>query len=285
MPSKGLLQIITGSEYRRDLLFYIGDSSKTLSEIKDYFEVTSPEIKPRIKEMEASNLIVKQDGAYQLTTVGKILSSYYKPLLDTITAIESNCDFWENHDLSAIPEGLLYRIRDLKDCKIVKAEEYKICASHIEFVKHVKSARSFKGVTSVFNPLWIDIFYELSSSRVPIEIITTNAVFEEIRSKHADKLEEGLKNKNAHLYVCYEPLKVAFAIIDGQDSKFLSLALNYIHNGQYDNNNDLEGYDQTSFKWGEELFKYYLDNSTEVKSIESINEAVIPKPYQQSLLV
>ena len=259
MPSKGLLQIITGSEYRRDLLFFLRDSPKTLSEIKDYFGVTSPEIKPRIKEMEAANLIVKQDGAYQLTNFGKILSSYYKPLLDTITAIESNGDFWESHDLSAIPEELLYRIQELKYCKVVKAENYNLFESHKEFIDNVSSSLHFKGASCIFIPPWIELFTDLASEGVQIEIILTELIFNKIKTEYSSELRTLLEG-NTRLYVCTEPLNAAFATTD----QFFSLALNTINGNFYDHKNDLIGVDQTSIKWGESLFEYYKERSTEI---------------------
>ena len=122
VKSSGLLSILTFSEKRKDILFLLQESPKTLSEIKDYFDVRSPEILPRLKEMEAANMIVRQDGMYRLTSLGKVSAIYYKPFLDTLTAIEANEDFWRDHDLGAIPDMLLNRIQELKDCRVVRDE-------------------------------------------------------------------------------------------------------------------------------------------------------------------
>ncbi|TAH71569.1 MAG: ArsR family transcriptional regulator, partial [Methanosarcina mazei] len=72
MKSTGLLSILTFSEKRKDILFLLQENPKTLSEIKDYFDVRSPEILPRLKEMENSNMIVRQEGVYKLTSLGKV---------------------------------------------------------------------------------------------------------------------------------------------------------------------------------------------------------------------
>ena len=95
MKSSGLLSILTFSEKRKDILFLLQENPRTLSEIKDYFDVRSPEILPRLKEMEAANMIVRQDGMYQLTSLGKVSAIYYKPFLDTLTAIEDKRRFLE----------------------------------------------------------------------------------------------------------------------------------------------------------------------------------------------
>lgn len=257
--SSPLLHILTRSEYRKDLLFYIEKAPRSQSEINEHFQVTSPEIQPRLKEMEAVNLISKHGGFYEITLFGKIISSYYKPFLDTITAMESNNEFWENHDLSAIPEELLYRIQELKDCIIAKIEDYKICVPHVKFVNMVKKATKIKGITHVFNPMWVDLLLTSSNSGAMIDIIMTQAVFSEIKTKYENELNEGLKNKNAHIYVCQDNLKLAFSTMECGDDQLFSLALNYI-NGRYDNNSDLEGADPTSIKWGDDLLNIIRKN-------------------------
>ena len=122
VKSNGLLSILTFSDKRKDILFLLQDSPRTLSDIKDYFDVKSPEILPRLKEMEAANLITRQEGMYHLTSLGKVATIYYKPFLDTLSAIEINEDFWKDHDLSVIPEVLLNRIQELKECRVIRDE-------------------------------------------------------------------------------------------------------------------------------------------------------------------
>jgi len=137
MKSTGLLSILTFSEKRKDILFQLEESPKTLTEIKDYFHVKSPEILPRLKEMEEANMIVKPDGMYRLTSLGKVAAVYYRPFLDTLMSIEANEDFWRNHDLDAIPDTLLTRILELKDCRVVRNEHEHIYDSHKSFMENV----------------------------------------------------------------------------------------------------------------------------------------------------
>jgi len=46
MKSSGLLSVLTFSEKRKDLLFFIEEEPRTLSQIREYFKVSSPEISP-----------------------------------------------------------------------------------------------------------------------------------------------------------------------------------------------------------------------------------------------
>jgi predicted transcriptional regulator len=261
MKSTGLLSILTFSEKRKDILFQLEESPKTLTEIKDYFQVKSPEILPRLKEMEEANMIVKQDGMYRLTSLGKVSAIYYKPFLDTLTSIEANEDFWKNHDLDAIPDMLLNRIQELKDCRVIRDEHEHIFDSHKTFQDNVLASTRFMGFSSIFLPSYPKMFLELASNEIPVSIIVTPNVFFKIKNEYSVEIEEFIKLKNTSFHV-YDNAKIAFVVTD----RFVSVSL-FFRNGAYDPRSDLVGFDSSAIKWGEDLFKHYKENSIEIKSL------------------
>ncbi|MDD4588897.1 MAG: winged helix-turn-helix domain-containing protein [Parabacteroides sp.] len=278
MKKDGLLSLLTASEKRKDVLFLLHEKPRTLQDIKDHFDVRSPEILPRLKEMEAAKMIIKQDGLYSLAPLGRVAAMYYKPLLDTLDAIESNESFWGEHDLSAISAELLYRIRELKECSVIRAESYNICESHPEFKENVSNSLYFKGAACIFIPSWIDLFLELANRGASIEIILTDGVYNKIKCEYASELDILLKH-GTHFYI-YNDLKTSFAVTD----EFLSLSLNYF-NGVHDTKNDMQGSDPASIKWGESLFSWYKAQAVEMVSTPPLYMSIIQKMYPQSLLI
>lgn len=261
VKSNGLLSVLTFSEKRKDLLFLIQESPRTLSEIKEYFNVRSPEILPRLKEMENSNMIYRQEGMYWLTPLGKVAAMYFKPFLDTLSAIEANEKFWKEHDLTALPETLLNRVQELKECRVVRDEHEYIYDSHKSFIENVLSSTRFMGFASIFLPNYPPLFLEMARKGIPISIIVTPNVFFKLKSEHSTEIEEYLEYKNTSLYV-YDNARVAFVVTD----RFTSLSLFY-KNGTFDPRNDLVGFDSSSIKWGEDLFKHYKESSIEIKNL------------------
>jgi predicted transcriptional regulator len=261
VKSEGLLSILTYSEKRRDILFLLEESPKTLSEIKDYFNVKSPEILPRLKEMEDANMIFKQEGVYQLSSLGKVSVRHYKPFLDTLASIEANSDFWRNHDHDAIPDKLLTRIQELKNCTIVTNEHDHIYDSHKSFIENVESSTQFKGFSSIFLPNFPKMFLGLARQNVPVSIIVTPNVFFKIKNEHNAEIIEFIKYNHTNFFVS-DYAKVSFGVTD----RFFSLSLFY-NNGTFDPSTDLVGYDSLSIKWGEDLFSHYKERSIEIKSL------------------
>jgi len=261
MKSSGLLSILTFSEKRKDILFLLEESPKTLSEIKYYFDVKSPEIIPRLREMEEVNMIIRQDGMYRLTSLGKVLIVYYKPFLDTLTAIEINKDFWSKHDFEAIPYTLLSRIQELKDCRNIRTEHEHIYDSHKSFMENVFCSTHFMGFASIFFPSFPILFLEMARKNIPISIIVTPNVFFKIQNEYSAEIEEFLNYKHSSFHV-YNDEKISFSVTN----RFFSLSL-FFKNGTFDPSNDMVGFDSSSIKWGEDLFKHYKENSIEIKSL------------------
>jgi len=265
MEINGTIDLLTFSGIRRDALLYLINGPKKLDEIKDHLGLKTPEIQPHLKKLELNGIIEKAGDLYTLTQLGNIAAHYLEIFYETTAAIDSNKEFWDNHDLSVIPQKLLLDIRKLKSCHVAVTKNYTIGEPHPDFIKIAKSASRIKGVTSVINPFWIDVFIEISSKPVQLEIIVTLDVYDEIINKYPDKLEQLLKNKNSHIYVCDDDIKIAFSSMCGDNGPFLSIGL-YNKNTQcYDNLNDLEGHDFESMSWGDQLFEYYKDISVKIE--------------------
>ncbi len=268
-----LLTILTSSHKRSTILELLSKQARTREFLKDYFHIQSPELQPRLDDLIDWTLISKsgsgRDTQYELTDIGNVCYNALEFLMDTVNAIESNMSFWKGHDLSAIPEELLNRIKDLKSCNVVKSDECGVCDSHAEFLDHVSNCEWFKGATCVMNPEWRRWFLERARRSIPIQIIVTTAVYDKLRVEYSSELEDLLKN-GVRMYVCNEKLKTAFAVTND----FFSLALMFKTIESYDNKNDLEGTDSDAIKWGVDLFEYYKERSVEVQGIQEVNEFI-----------
>ncbi|ADI75077.1 transcriptional regulator, ArsR family [Methanohalobium evestigatum Z-7303] len=261
MKSSGLLSILTFSEKRKELLFLLLEEPKSLSEIKNYFGVSSPEISPRIKEMEEANLICKSDKRYHITSIGKIAAKYLQPLLDYLNVIEKHEDFWKEHTLQDIPEELLERLSDLNNCELLEDSTEHIYESHKEFTDNISKSTVVKGLSSIFIPTYPPFFEKLAINNVPTSLILTEPVFEKVKNEHTEQIQTYLDAESTSLYVL-DDAKLAFVVTD----YFFSLSL-YFENGRFDPHKDLLGFDDSALNWGDDLFNYYKNKSREIKSL------------------
>jgi len=275
VKSQGLLSTLAMSEKRLLTLLYVLEAPRKSSDIQAHLKVKLPEIAPRIKELVKTNLIYKDGDYYTLTTVGKVVMADYTKLLNTLETIESNETFWKTHDLSPIPDHLLYKLKNLHNCSFVQSALCNQFEPHKEFTYWVANSTQIRGMVGVFNPAWVPWFSEVSELDIPIELIVTKDVYEKIKSEYSNELAHGLQNKNAHIYVYDGELKVAASTMRTLEGTFFSFGLHFLSNGQYDNNLDLQGCDEESFRWGEEFFRWYKERSEEVLMEQAVSELVL----------
>ncbi|WP_406655906.1 winged helix-turn-helix domain-containing protein [Methanolobus sp. ZRKC2] len=252
---------MTYSEKRKDILFLLAEEPRNLSDIKEYFDVSSPEIFPRLKEMENSNLISKDDKVYSITPIGRAILKHYTPFLDILSTIEKNETFWKEHMLDDIPETSLENLSELLECDVVADSIENIYESHKVFKENIDKSRVLKGVSSIFIPTYPDFFVELVNNNVSTSLILTENVFSKVATEHREKLEIYLESSDSELYVI-EDVRLAFVVTD----YFFSLSL-FFSNGSYDPRSDLVGYDTSAIKWGNDLFEHYRKLSRRVTSI------------------
>ena len=259
MKSKGLLSVLTYSEKRKDILFLLDEGPKTLSDIKSYFDVTSPEILPRIKEMEASNLIYRDDKKYHISPVGKAAASYLRPLVDYLKAVEKYEQFWKEHIIDDIPQHLLERLNDLTECTLFQDNIENIYESHEHFTQNIANSTKVLGLASIFIPTYPAFFTSLVENGIPTALILTQNVFGKVFTEYQEETRAFMNAENTELYVI-EDAKIAFVTTD----YFFSLSLFY-KNGTYDPQKDLVGHSESALQWGEELFNYYKEQAKEIK--------------------
>lgn len=77
MKARGLLSLVTFSEKRSEILLMLLEGPRSLDDIKNYFRATTPEILPRLKELESSGLIYQEERKYYLSEVGEVIAKSF----------------------------------------------------------------------------------------------------------------------------------------------------------------------------------------------------------------
>lgn len=257
-----LFDLLSLSAKRRRFLLLLLGGPKTLEEIKNSLKVTSTGMLPQIRKMEKRNLVCQKDKKYTLTAIGEVIAGHFHPLVKTIEVIGRHVEFWETHEVEALPMHLLRRIRDLGSYKIVESGVEEIYLPHKEFLENLMKSLTVRGVTPIFHPLYPDFFLKLIEGGVDVSLILTGKVYDKLRKEYSDKLRKAMGFENARFFICNEDIRLAFVSTD----RFFSLSL-FFKDGAFDSQKDLISYDKSAIKWGEELFNYYKNRSTELKDV------------------
>ncbi len=257
-----LVSTITFSKKRENLLLLLIDGPKTLEDIRTSLNVTSSGMIPQIRKLEEQNLVRQEGKKYLLTDTGMVIAEMFNSFVKTIDIIEKYKDFWESHDIKAIPPHLLKRVNELGDCHLIETKTSEIYEPHKEWLELISKSKRMMGISPVFHQSYPSFFLQLAQSGTEVSLILTKDVFYRIKNEHVDMLQKFLGIQTAQLYVSNIDIKLASGVTDG----FCSISL-FFKDGGYDSLRDLVSFDHSAVKWGEELFDHFLMNSTEIKSL------------------
>lgn len=257
-----LLKIITFSKKRRKLLLLLREEPKTLEDIRTSVKVTSSAIIPQIRKLEEQNLVRQEYKNYVLTNAGVIISEAFNSLVKTIEITQKYEEFWEHHDIKAIPQHLSKRIDELNDCSLIESNLTKIYEPHEQFMKALPKSKNIKIISPVFHPSDPSLFLQLAEKGIDVSIIITREVFDNVKNEYVDALQKYLAIRTARLYVSDEDIRLACGVTDC----IFCLSL-FFKNGSYDPQRDLVSSAQSVIKWGEDLFDNFLKKSKEIKNV------------------
>lgn len=259
MKSDSLLKATMLSDTRKGILYLLQEEPRSLTDFRSHFNVTSSSIIPRIKDLVQANFMVKDGGNYKLTTTGAIVANKLRRFDNLEKVIVHGGEYLNGHDLSSIPAGLLDRIDELGNCRVIKNQMDNITATHDEIYSRLPKAGKVMGISPVFDPDYPKIYLALARRGISISVILTNNILAKVEKEYAGLLKEYLSYDNARMYVMDDARLVLVTT-----NEFLSMYL-YDKKGTFDPMSSLFSADESAAKWGDELFEEYLQRAREIR--------------------
>ncbi|MCK9593152.1 MAG: winged helix-turn-helix domain-containing protein [Methanoregula sp.] len=251
-----LLAIVTTSEKRKKLLILLDSGPQRWDEIKIQLNVTASGMLPQIKILEEKGLIIKEDKEYSLTDLGRLVVYYLEPFDKTLTVIEQQKKFWQDHDIEAFPRDFFFRIGDLKNPQIIEASTEESFEPHNQFLEMILRSKQVSGISPIVHPVYPKFFLSLAQDGREVQLILTKNAYGKIKKEYHHMLLEGLQFENARLSICEEDVRFAYIVTD----IYFSMGL-FLKNGIFDSKRDIVSNDPSAIMFGKDLFSYYLKKS------------------------
>ncbi len=225
-----LLESIFLSEKRKDLLLFLKEGPKSISEIKESLNVGLVAILPQLKKLRENSLILKTGDIYSLSHLGIAIAGRMKPMVDVLNLFGSNYEFWTNHAVEAIPDPLRKRIGELVNCTFSEPpDRTRLFEPHREFVENLIISKKISGIASIFHPLYPSLFLNFAKNGVDVSLLVTRPIYERLKEEYRAEMSEFLKFENASFYVYDKKIELAYVVTD----IFLSLTIPF-SDGTYD---------------------------------------------------
>ena len=95
-----LIETVFFSEKRKAVLILLFEKGAlSIDTIKSELDETSVSILPQIKVLIDNQLIVQNEGLYQLTHLGETITKKVSPFVKNLQVFSVNPKFWSEHDI------------------------------------------------------------------------------------------------------------------------------------------------------------------------------------------
>ena len=259
-----LLDLILLSEKRKNVLLLLLEGPKDIETLKKALNASATAIQPQVKKLKEQHLIVQEKNLYKLSEIGKIVAEKMKPLVDTLSVLEENTDYWADREISKIPPFLLRRISELGHCTTIEPQADHMFEMIPEYVKNVGMAKKLEIVIPYFHPLFPSFYLGIAEKEIPISLIMPESVLKRWVEDYREQTEQFLKMEKAKLFVCAD-CEMIPAIVAADN--FMTIALfpkNTVFDRKY-----LISFEPGALAWGKELYDYYEQRSEQIHDIDN----------------
>jgi|SRR5208337_3529812 len=254
-----LLNVISASDKRRNLLILLNKGPREWDEIKKLLKVTSTGMLPQVKILEEEHLIERDGRMFSLTPMGKVLTTYMEPLIGTMEVFDSHKKFWGEHNIDVLPFDILMDIRNLGNYRIIENSDEEIFDVNT-FLKNISPSKTLKGLSHTVHPTYPDFFMNLARDGVETSLIFTPGVLKIMNEKFPGWVGEFLGFGTTSLYVTKKDFKFSFVVTDS----YFSISLFY-NTGIFDSKNDVTSNDPSALDWGERIYAFLLEHSEKIE--------------------
>ena len=247
------IKYILTSSMRTKLLLSLYEVPLNLDELRSLLKKPSATILHGLKELESINLVKKTQKYYELTSNGYLLTTNMIKLIDNWYSLSKSEIFWNNHDLSDIPEDILRDIYLLKNAEYVSSTTSDLSIAFNRYINLLSKAKEL----TILLPIYSENHFKhiisfLNEGKLEkLELIVSKEICDSIQRNELFK-RDLLEHEKVNVIITEKKFKIFLTYSE----KFMSLTL-FFKDGHYDDSHILISSDNDSKKWALALIKSY----------------------------
>lgn len=248
----GIKYILT-SGMRSRLLLAIYDRPKNLDDLRNVLKKPSATILHGLKELENNNLIRKVNKQYELTSNGYLITVNMVKLVENWYAVNKSKAFWNNHDLSDIPDDVLKNVYLLKDAEYIHSTTSDLSNAFNAYIKLISKAKTLKIILPIYSEKHLKHLVKLldENKLEKMELTIDREILNSIKSN--DDLKKSIvENEKVKIKITNQKVRLFLTISE----EFMSLTL-FFKDGHYDDTQILIAHDENALTWALGLINHY----------------------------
>lgn len=246
---KNVKYILTSS-MRTLILVVLYNNRRNLNEMRDELKKPSATILHGLKELEENNLIKKDRKYYELTSNGYLLATNIIKLIDNWYSIEKNKYFWNNHDLSGIPENLLNKLYLLKDAQFISSTTSDLSNAFNTYIELISTSSELTITLPIYSENHLKHLINLlkNGDLKQLTLLVNTEILQTIKRNRYLK-KSLIENENVNIIETHKNFKIFLTFC----RDFMTLTL-FFKDNHYDDSQIIIDKHQSAIKWSEDLF-------------------------------
>ena len=250
------IKYILTSGMRTKLLLSLYNIPKNLDDLRRDLTKPSATILHGLKELETINLVKKAHKCYELTSNGYLLTTNMIKLIENWYALGKSEHFWDDHDLSDLPEDVLKNVYLLKDANYINSTTSDLSLAFNQYIKSISKSSELRIILPIYSENHFKHIIDLlnNGKLEKLELIISEEIFNSISCNELFK-EKLIDNMNVKITVIKRRIKIFLTY----SKEFMSLTL-FFKDGHYDDSQILIAEDENAKKWASSLWNNYRKN-------------------------
>lgn len=238
------------------------DGNKDIRHIIGTLDTSRQSLLPQIRMLEKHGLIYHSNDNYGLTSIGKVIVDEMRPFLDTIEALDKNEHYFSTHNTDAMPDELLKRIGEIRNCVLVEPGHVDAHDLNRNYLKETLTSISVYLIFTFMHPDFIPRFNMFLDAGLQINIIDSKELVEKLITEMPDECKYFLSFDNVKIYRYDKDVEISSLTVT--DNGFL---LRLLTNDGNFSNKQLICMGPEARKWGKDLYDHYLKDATQITEI------------------
>jgi len=240
---------VLGSSVKTDVLVSVAAVPSETDQLIESIDASESAIYNALGDLERRGLVRTVDGQREVTGSGQLVADLLEQQGNLCRLLAD--DYWETHDVGALPRRFRLRLTELADAEVFRAPDTDPHAAVREVVDRVEATESrLDIVTPIYQAEYEVVMPDREGARLVIDRTVVEESFERVGSIEEARI--------------FEETDVRLLDVDvgvGLTDDCLMLSLPTI-DGQYDSRTEVFATDERALAWGSDLYEYYWDRAT-----------------------
>ncbi|AKB36244.1 hypothetical protein MSSAC_1654 [Methanosarcina siciliae C2J] len=260
-----LIDLVALSEKRRDILLFIEKKQGSFEEIESSLDISSGSLRYHLKKLLDFGLLEEENGEYRLSEIAMPIIWNIKGLLDSLAFFEENIEYWNQHDLTSVPDFLLRRLEDLGRSELIKSNAEYLFEIPPEILENLRASEEISVFCSCLHPEIPLIYSEFTEKGLKFSLCVTEPVAERLFNQFPVETKKFQEAKNTELFVCSEDINLPIFVVT---DRFIAMEF-FLLSGK--RSKQFITFSETgALNWGRELHLHYTEISKKMEIADHI---------------